>query len=115
MKAINDEISLKRNEFHQVQVTYSLKVKPGDQGSWDQLRSIALDSGNIEEDTFPQEASKEPEQWQELYMLAGEQVKDTAERLPDLWLSEMQGTTEVSIAVKVSNDNELCDPISSDY
>ena len=107
MAAKNTEISLERNEFHQVQVTYSLKIKLGDQDTWDQLRTMALDSGSIEEDAFPKKASKKPEQWQELYMLAGEQVKEIAERLPDLWLSEMQGTTEISVEVKDSDGNQI--------
>ena len=108
------EIILERNEFHQVQVTYSLKVNLGDQEAWDQLISMALDAGNIDEGAFPKKASKKPEQWQELFLHAGEQVKETAERLSDLWLSEMQGTTEVSVAVKDGDDNELRDPISSE-
>lgn len=115
MKAMKNEVILERNELHQVQVTYSLKVKLGDQEAWDQLRSMALDAGNIDEGAFPRKASKKPEQWQELFLRAGEQVKETAERLSDLWLSEMQGSTEVSVAVKDGDDNELCDPISSDY
>jgi len=105
--ANHNEITLERNELHQVQVTYSIKVKLGDQGTWDQLRSMALDSGNIEEEAFSKKASKNPDKWQELYMHAGEQVKEIAERLPDLWLSEMQGTTEVSIDVKDSNGNQI--------
>lgn len=108
------EINLERNEFHQVQVTYSMKVKLGDQKAWDQLLGMAINAGNIDEGAIPKKASKMPEQWQELYMLAGEQVKEIAERLTDLWLSEMQGSTEVSVAVKDGDDNELCDPISSD-
>ncbi len=40
-------------------------------------------------------------------MLAGDQVKETAERLSDLWLSDMEGTTEVSVAVKDGDDIEL--------
>jgi len=115
MKAMKNEVILERNELHQVQVTYSLKVKLGDQEAWDRLRSMALDAGNIDEGAFPRKASKKPEQWQELFLRAGEQVKETAERLSDLWLSEMQGSTEVSVAVKDGDDNELCDPISSDY
>lgn len=75
---------------------------------------MVLDVGNIDEGAFPKNASKKPEQWQELFLRAGEHVKETAERLSDLWLSEMQGTIEVSVAVKDGDDNELCDPISSD-
>lgn len=101
------EINLERNEFHQVQVTYSMKVKLGDQKAWDMLLGMAINAGNIDEGAIPKKASKKPEQWQELYMLAGEQVKEIAERLPDLWLSEMQGTTVVSVEVKHSNGNKI--------
>lgn len=51
----------------------------------------------------------------EAILLAGELVKETAERLSGLWLSDMQGTTAISVAVKDGDDIELCDPISSDY
>lgn len=101
------EITLERNELHQVQVTYSLKVKLGDQEAWDQLISMAMEAGSIDEGAFPKKASKKPEQWQELYMLSGEQVKEIAERLPDLWLSDMQGTTEISIEVKDCDGNQI--------
>lgn len=101
------EINLERNEFHQVQVTYSMKVKLGDQKAWDQLLGMAINAGNIDEGAIPKKASKKPEQWQELFLLAGEQVKEIAERLPDLWLSEMQGTTVVSVEVKDCDGNQI--------
>jgi hypothetical protein len=115
MKTTKQEISLERNEFHQVQVTYSFKVKLGDQDAWDQLLAIAIDAGNIEVGTFTKKASKKPDQWQQLYMLAGERVKEVAERLSDEWLSEIQGTTEVTVSVKDGNDNDICEMISPEY
>lgn len=53
MKAMKNENNLERNELHQVQVTYSLKVKLGDHDAWDQLISMAVEAGNIEEGAFP--------------------------------------------------------------
>jgi hypothetical protein len=105
--ANHNEITLERNEFHQVQVTYSFKIKLGDQVAWDQLFSMALECGSIAEGAFPKKASKKPEEWQELYMHAGEQVKEIAERLPDLWMSDMQGNTEISIEVKDCDGNQI--------
>jgi hypothetical protein len=105
------EIYLERNELHQVQVTYSYKVKLGDQAAWDMLFSMAIEAGNIEEGTFSKKASMKPDEWQRLFSLAGDQVKEAAERLSDLWLSEMQGTTEISFAVKDDDANELCNTI----
>ncbi len=109
------EISLERNEFHQVQVTYSLKVNLGDQKAWDQLLAMAFESGNVVKDEFPAKAPKKPEQWQDLYMRAGEQVKEVARRLPDQWWSEINGDAEISVSVRDEDDNEVCESISPEF
>ena len=90
-----------------MQVTYSFKIKLGDQVAWDQLISMVLECGSIDECAFPKKASKKPEEWKELYMLSGEQVIEIAERLPDLWMSDMQGNTEISIEVKDCDGNQI--------
>jgi len=85
------KFKLERDEYHQVLVTYSLEVALGDQDAWTQLREMAIETGDVDESDFPEKASKRIEDWQVLYMKAGDGVKDISKHLTDRWLSEEQG------------------------
>lgn len=111
MAVQKSKYKLERSEYHQVEVTYSLEISINDQELWTRLVDFAIENGAVDEEDFPAKPSKRIEDWQLLFMHAGDQVKEIAEHFPDRWLSQEDGTVKLTISALDQSDRKVCDSI----
>lgn len=91
-------------EFHQVEVLYEFDFDVNDQAMWSHLLTLALERGSSSVFGLPSLVSNDTEDWKCLLLAVGSDIKELSLPLPNRWLSEEQGTTEVFAELKNQKD-----------